>query len=257
VNYRLEIQLASVSENPTPLTTGAAPAVSIQLVGSGPVSDVPPAVLFTRTTASNDNFVIPSGLMAGLNAPALGSQTITAPIPTRDTAIVRLFGFSERLFALIDSSLPRTSNSLTVTQAELTDAELLDLVDQARTAAEVESSAQESAETESSESSETESDVERNELRARNPEDSPPTTLNSQPADKKQSSNSGTRRGRPSAANLPADNQQSSTSGTATTFALASTLAVTLRDRSRREPDSDERRRPIADRNSINPHDWN
>ena len=76
VRYQIEIELGGASENPPPLTSGAAPAIGFQLVGSGPVSQPPIAVVFAPTIHTSSP--IPSGLMAGLNAPAIGGQGITA-----------------------------------------------------------------------------------------------------------------------------------------------------------------------------------
>lgn len=132
VTYQVEIELANAAENPTPLTSGAAPAVGIRLVGSGPVSASVSPVMFARTTSSSSEpFVaaIPTGLMQGLNAPAMG-QSIVTPAPAADTTIVRLFGFGgvDRLFAMIDSSLRQKDVPLDVLRSELSDAELLDLL---------------------------------------------------------------------------------------------------------------------------------
>jgi hypothetical protein len=131
VSYRAQIKLIGASENPTPLTSGAAPAVSIQLVGGAANTEVVP-ILF-NSSESSETLAIPSGLLAGLNAPALGSPAFVANASApRDTAIVRLFGFSDRLFSLIDSSLPRADEGTAVTRVELTDSELLDLLDLAQ-----------------------------------------------------------------------------------------------------------------------------
>lgn len=232
VQYQVEIELGGVSENPTPLTSGAGSVISIQLVGGGPVSQSPVAVMFSRATPTSatptneTSSAIPAGLLAGLNAPALGGQGITPAVPTSDTALVRLFGFSERLFSLIDSSLPRTPDVQVVTQAELTDAELLDLVKQARTAAEPESAAGESNETDevpvTDGSSLPTRDAVNNER-----------VKTSKPLSKARRLSSP--RTRPQDIRPVEDQQQSSAAGAATTLALATSLAVTLRERKRRE----------------------
>ncbi len=133
VTYQVDIELGGASENPTPLTSGATPAVGIRLAGHGPAPVfVPPVAVDVSQTQVAP---IPSGLLAGLNAPALGGQGLTVPAFTSDNALVRLFGFGnrDRLFSLIDSSLPRTPEAPEITQAELTNDELRDLLNQNRT----------------------------------------------------------------------------------------------------------------------------
>ncbi len=128
VTYQVEIELGGAGENPTPLTSGAAPAVGIRLAGYGPAVVYAPPVV--NEVSSSQFAAIPSGLLVGLNAPALGSQLLTTPSFSPDTALVRLFGFSSRdqLFSLIDATLPRSPEAPEITQAELTDDELLDLL---------------------------------------------------------------------------------------------------------------------------------
>ena len=132
VTYQIEMELGGASENPTPLTNGAAPAVGIRLAGHGPAAvHVAPVVTVASQSQSSPQFIgMPSGLLQGLNAPALGGQDFATPVFTPNTALVRLFGFGnrDRLFSLIDSTLPRTSESPEITKAELTDAELRELL---------------------------------------------------------------------------------------------------------------------------------
>jgi hypothetical protein len=59
VAYRLNIAIGQASDNPTALTVGAAPAVSIRLVNAG-MPAAPPVVLPNGTT-----FVLPVGLTSG------------------------------------------------------------------------------------------------------------------------------------------------------------------------------------------------
>lgn len=227
IEYQVDIKLGGVSENPTPLTSGAGSVISIQLVGGGPVSQSSVAVTYSRATPTNEtSSAIPAGLLAGLNAPALGGQGITPAVPTSDTALVRLFGFSDRLFSLIDSSLPRTPVVQVVTQAELTDVELLDLVNQARTAVEPESAAGELNETDEAPVTDGSSLPTRDAV-------SNERVPTSKPLSKARRLSSP--RTRPQDARPVEEQQQTSATGAATTLALATSLAVTLRERKRRE----------------------
>ncbi len=139
VTYQLKMVLGGLSENPTPLANGAAPAAGIRLAGYGPAAVyVAPVITIVSQSPSTPVAAIPSGLLQGLNAPALGGQNnslpvFAAPVISPNTAVVRLFGFShrDRLFTLIDSTLPRVAESREapeITKAELTDAELRELL---------------------------------------------------------------------------------------------------------------------------------
>lgn len=147
--YQIEIELGGVSENPTPLTSGSAPAVGIHVSGQGfgtvpqfagysqsvlPANNPTPAnsasssdVLKTAPSGLNNNFAtLPMGLPAN-SSYAAGNR------PNDNSQLVRLFGFDgrDRLFSMIDSILSRPSDlneSPAVTQAELTNSELQDLL---------------------------------------------------------------------------------------------------------------------------------
>src|SRR5205807_1790498 len=64
VAYRLYITIGQIGDNPTPLTVGAAPALSIRLVNSGP-----PAAPFALPASTTG--VAPSGLANGDALPSL------------------------------------------------------------------------------------------------------------------------------------------------------------------------------------------
>ena len=267
VGYRIRVNLGGGSENPTALATGAAPAINIQLVGGGPVGNQPFVTVFTGLspastssspsssasvpTASNSAIAIPQGLLAGLNAPAIGSQGVTIGAPTNgDTAIVRLFGVSDRLFSLIDSSLLRpTTAAVTITRAELTESELLDLLKKSRSAA-----AEEADTTDTSADQEESADVSDNVRPTGSSESTPSNEAVSEPSQRPTQPLSRSRRtGLPT----PSSRIESQTIGEqqpaafsgAITLALATTLASTLRERSRRENDGIE----LATRRALAP----
>ena len=171
------------------------------------------------------------------------------PGPVKDTAIVRLFGFGDRdrLFSMIDSILPRTSaDSSSVTRAELSDSELRSLLKLNRgPAADTELDNIEENSTTSSES-EVENEAtfdEATSSNARGTSDdakssttnesgTPPTDprpLSQRPA----SSGRSVRRQRDS---VRASNKQASSAfSDPLAIALATSLASTLRERTRRE----------------------
>ena len=250
VTYQATITLGGASEYPTPLTSSAAPAVGIRLVGQGPAPVfVPPVVL---DVPQSQVAPIPSGLLVGLNAPALGGQGLTTPAFSTDTALVRLFGFSNRdqLFSLIDSSLRRASKAPEVTQAELTSDELRDLLNQNRNASNESSANDGSAETVTDE--ELPADMLETGRKENAPTDSSeevgsvsPATSNDEPrtgsqpaAGVKKTSAPATRSraARPARIEIQSSNEQPPAAFSAPlAFALATSLAGTLRQRSRRE----------------------
>lgn len=131
VSYRLEIKLGGAFENPTPLTTGAAPAAAIRLASNGPaVSQAwQPAVVVgppvSGTTLASANVPIPSSLLRGLEqVPRGGSEQIVTP--ASDTTLVRLFGFTahDALFAWLDSSVRPNARTAPF---RLSDSDVLDL----------------------------------------------------------------------------------------------------------------------------------
>lgn len=134
VTYHVEMKFGAASENPTPLTSGAAPAVGIRLAGHGPAAfDVQvQAQSVSATVASGST---PTGLNDNLAALPLGlaaNSALAATTTANDNRIVRLFGFSDRdrLFSMIDSILSRPSaEPLSVTKAELSDSELSNLLE--------------------------------------------------------------------------------------------------------------------------------
>jgi hypothetical protein len=72
VAYRLYMTIGQIGDNPTPLTVGAAPALSIRLVNSGPPA-VPPVVLPPVVTGS-----VPTGLTSGNALPSLANLLPTS-----------------------------------------------------------------------------------------------------------------------------------------------------------------------------------
>ena len=225
VTYDISIRLLGASENPTPLTVGAAPAAGIHLRGnSAPILVTPPAATNEATFVA----IMPAGLLQGLNAPAAGQSNVTSPSLTPDTAIVRLFGFGDRdrLFTLIDSALRFGSRNLEVTQAELTDAELLDLRprDPDRTT---------DAETETSEESNETSTLEATEPSL----DRPATRTDAELTPRQPVSRGGARRRLTPASIAPATltEDQPPAANAPLAVALAASLAQTLRERSRRQ----------------------
>ncbi|MBC7821611.1 MAG: hypothetical protein IAG10_32395, partial [Planctomycetaceae bacterium] len=133
VTYRVEIELGGAFENPTPLTSGAAPAVGIRLLSNGPA--IPQAnqlpIFFTppvveTNLASASSAAIPNTLLRGFEAAPLGGSGGTVTTPSSETTLVRLFGFSNRdaLFTGLDSLLRPSSRQ---TPFSLSDSDLLDL----------------------------------------------------------------------------------------------------------------------------------
>ena len=146
--YQIEIELGGVSENPTPLTNGAAPAVGIRVNDHGfgavpqfagysqsvlPSSFATPA----SSVSSNASNATPSGLNNSLATLPMGlpanSSLAAGNRPNDNSQLVRLFGFDgrDRLFSMIDSILSRPKESTdasAVTQAELTDSDLQSLL---------------------------------------------------------------------------------------------------------------------------------
>jgi hypothetical protein len=68
VGYRLYVTIGQTADNPTPLTVGAAPALSIRLFNAGPptVANTPTFVLPTGTLG-----IVPASLISGNSLPAL------------------------------------------------------------------------------------------------------------------------------------------------------------------------------------------
>ena len=155
VAYRVELKLGAVSENPTPLTNGAAPAVSIQLnlgiasgskigtnnlanVVEGSLSSESLVTFYIRPTAINQPAVAPStpsGLLDGLNAAAirdaatLGAYASRLPLSQDNSSqLVRLFGFNDRdrFFTLLDNVMTREDETLVDREENLPAAELFD-----------------------------------------------------------------------------------------------------------------------------------
>lgn len=227
VTYRIEVRLVGASENPTPLTSGAAPAVSIQLRGQGtPILVAPPS----RAPDTQAIAAIPNGLLQGLNAPALGQPSSTSPGFTSNTALVRLFGFGDRdrLFTLIDAELRRGATTNEVTQAELTDAELRDIL--RRAPADTDESESESTEPNSESSTTPDSAV--------NTEKQPANNTNEDSPQAQPVSRTPVRRRvvKPTAVIESRSEEEPPAAFSAPiAFALAASLAHTLRDRARRE----------------------
>ncbi|MFM9960259.1 MAG: DVUA0089 family protein [Planctomycetaceae bacterium] len=237
VTYQVEVELGGASENPTPLTSGAAPAAGIRLAGFGPAPVfVPPVV----ADLSQSQAAIPSGLLVGLNAPALGGQGFTTPAFTPETALVRLFGFSNRdqLFSLIDSTLPRAPEAPEVTRAELTDDELRDLLNQNREATGETESETESDPSPVEDSRESATDAERrtapsavNDTTESTDNTNAPTASRPVPRSRPAASRSV----RPAQIEIQsAKEKQPAAFSAPLAFALATSLATTLRERARR-----------------------
>ena len=155
VTYRVAIRLGGVSENPTPLTSGAAPAVGIRLLSNGsvipqasqsPIVFSPPVI--GPNIASANSAAIPSSLLRGLEMAPLGGNGGTIQAPSSDTTLVRLFGFSNRdaLFAGLDSLLRPNARQVPFS---LSGSELLDLTLGAINRSAVEEAPNESIEPES------------------------------------------------------------------------------------------------------------
>jgi hypothetical protein len=84
VAYRLFVTIGQVGDNPTPLTVGPAPALSIRLVNGG-LSTTPPVVFPSGTTS-----VLPVGLTSGNTLPALVNS-----LPSSLLARGAIGGFAE------------------------------------------------------------------------------------------------------------------------------------------------------------------
>ncbi len=134
LTYQVELELGGASENPIPLTSGAAPAAGIRLAGHDPAV-VSVQVRIESTSQTVNAGTVPSGLNDNLAALPLGLPDNSVLASTRtqtDNRIVRLFGFSDRdrLFSMIDSILSRPSaEPLSVTKAELSDSELANILE--------------------------------------------------------------------------------------------------------------------------------
>lgn len=267
VTYRVEIELGGVSENPTPLTNGAAPAVGIRLQSNGPVASqearlpivfAPPLPTPSEPQrpsappiSETQTAFIPSGLLQGLQAPVFGSPNITPAGVTRDSALVRLFGFSDRdrLFSLIDSTLPTSSDHSRASQARLTDEELSDILNRNRS-----NSDETKADSVETPSPEANSSVE--ETPADTPSDDGVSTTNAPPSEPtktqpvSQSPSSSDRRLRqPSQKESQvAEQQQPAALSAPIALSLAMSLATSLRERSRRDS---RRRRALIFQRSI------
>lgn len=254
VRYRVEIELGGVSENPTPLTNGAAPAVGIRLLSNGPLasqeSQAPVVFAQRQPQAEPQIAVFPSGLLQGFHVPALGSQSITPPGATRDSELVRLFGFSDRdrLFSLIDSTLPTSPDDNRASKAELTDEELSDILNRNR-------SNSDDAEADSAEKPTSEATLPAEETSTDKPSDddgssatnaprSEPTKT--QPVSQLPTSSGRTLR-RSSDESPSAEQRQPAAWSAPIALSLATTLANTLRERALRDS---RRRRAVAVRRS-------
>lgn len=267
VTYRVEIALGGVSENPTPLTSGAAPAVGIRLQSNGPIASqearLPIAFAPLPTpsepqrpsapqTSETQTAFIPSGLLQGLQAPVFGSPNITPPGATRDSALVRLFGFSDRdrLFSLIDSTLPTSSDRSRATQAELTNEELSDILNRNRSTSD--ETKADPVETPSLEADSLPTD----ESSADAPSDDGASTTNVPPSEpstthpvSQSPSSSGRKLRQSSQEESPvAEEQQPAALSAPIALSLATSLATSLRERSRRDS---RRRRALIFHRSI------
>ncbi len=133
MTYQVEIELANAAENPTPLTSGAAPAVGIHLVGRVPEFVGQPISTSAPIAETSSSATAPAGINDSFATLPLGlptNSTFAVVNTSQDNHIVRLFGFGDRdrLFSLIDSNLsPAFKESQAVTQAELSDDELQSL----------------------------------------------------------------------------------------------------------------------------------
>ncbi len=243
VTYQVELELGGASENPIPLTNGAAPAVGIRLAGHGPavvsfstrVESVSPTVN-TGTTPSrlNDNLAaLPLGLP--------GNSTLASTSTPNDNRIVRLFGFSDRdrLFSMIDSILSRPSaEPLSVTKAELSDSELANLLKlNGNTSNSIESDgSDETLPSDAATSEENSSeDLEANgETRSSATREAADKSADPQPLTHR---SVGPRRParRPQPKAKPVDEQPTNAAVSPLAIALAASLASTLRERARRE----------------------
>lgn len=242
VKYRVEIELGGVSENPTPLTNGAAPAVGIRLVSNGPIasqeSQVPVAFARSLPQTEPQITVIPNGLMQGFLVPALGSQGITSPSDTRNSALVRLFGFSDRdrLFSLIDSTVPRSQDRSRASQAELTDDELSDILNRSKTvdAEDATTTEESSAETAPVEERPTDQPIDQPKAEGTSATNAPPSDP-SKPRPISKLPPSGREIQTPPLESRSSDQPQPAASSAPIALALAASLASTLRERARRD----------------------
>ena len=237
VKYRVEIELGGASENPTPLTSGAAPAVGIRLHSKGVVanSESQTAQIFARPQPSVEQSlaIIPSGLLQGFHAPALGGQGLTPPGVTRESALVRLFGFSDRdrLFSLIDATLPRASDRQRLMPVELTDDALSDILNLNRpSTSDVETDTSKGA------------GSPKTSLEKESPTDSPTedetSTTNGEATDSRpvsQSTFSGSAVRSPRSESRVSEEQPPAASSAPLALALATSLASTLRESARRD----------------------
>ena len=237
VTYQVELEIGSAAENPTPLTSGAAPAVGIRLAGHDPATFNVQAQSVSATVISGS---APLGLNNNLAALPLGlpsNSTLAATTTANDNRIVRLFGFSDRdrLFSMIDSILSRPSTEpLAVTKAELSDSDLANLLElngkksdntesdgSAESPASEESSSgtvETNAETESSATNEATTD-----------KSALPQPLTQRAAGPRRPA----RRPQPKA--RTSDEQPNNAAVSPLSIALAASMASTLRERARRE----------------------
>jgi hypothetical protein len=258
VIYQVEIELAGAAENPTPLSSGAAPAVGIQLIGQVPgfIGQPIQTNLSTTTTtaavASSSVPPAPSGINDSFATLPLGlpaNSTLAVVSTPHNNQIVHLFGLGDRdrLFSLIDSSLSRPStDAVSVTKAELSDDELQFLLKLNSTVVdEVEFSTPESSPAaintddaepanENNVSGSLEATGEFETSANSEVTQSPESSNNSQPlATRPARSNRATRN--PQTKVRPADDQNTSASTSPVAIALAISLASTLRERHRRD----------------------
>lgn len=246
VTYRIEMKFGANSENPTPLTSGAAPAVGFRLAGHGPAAfNTPIQVRAVSTTASSGSTPsAPTGLNDNLAALPLGlpaNSALAASSTPNDHRIVRLFGFSDRdrLFSMIDSIPSRPSaEPLSVTKAELTDSELADLLKLKGNASD-NTESDGSAETPASEDT-TNEESSSGAVEVNGETGSPVTneaTGNSADAQPLTQRAVGPRRParRPQPKAKPAEEQPTNAAVSPLAIALATSLASTLRERARRE----------------------
>lgn len=242
VAYAIEIELGGVSENPTPLTNGAAPAVGIRLGGHGPVAISTP--IQATTVSPIGTGTTPSGLNDNLAALPLGlpsNSALAATSTANDNRIVRLFGFGDRdrLFSMIDSILSRpVAEPLSVTKAELSDSELADILKLNGNASDnIEADGSDETPTSDAVTNEESSDgtVEANgETGSSVTDEATGKSTVPQPLTQRAA---GSRRParRPQPKAKPVDEQPTNAAVSPLAIALAASLASTLRERARRE----------------------
>lgn len=242
VTYQVELELGSASENPTPLTSGAAPAVGIHLAGHSPVAfNVPMPVQSVSATVVSGS--TPMGLNNNLAALPLGlptNSTLAASSTPNDNRIVRLFGFGDRdrLFSMIDSMLSRPkAETWSVTKATLSDADLADILKLNRQTPSVSES---DATNDSAATDEEIEELPSSSLEATGEiEASATSETTEEPADsqlplRRSAARSRALRGQP-LEERPTDDQQPSAVANPMAIALAFSLASTLREHARRE----------------------